>query len=215
MNDYFDALARSVAIFYQLGSLILAACGIRLVLAQLKRNRQSTKSQIIMALSGRASEFTKLLHKMSEDQSVEDAESVEDTRDFLRFLETVMLLVSEETISPEEVFPSMGYRVFEFMNNTRIREQVLFVGGRPSARHCGAYALYERLFQHFVERFSDLRGALEDYKLKDYEKSIYWEKSFAEAVSIYYLHKNKEGLGDIKQRVNGIKRLVDARMEQR
>lgn len=186
---------------YQLGSIILAIAGFRILQRQLEKNEQYARSNFILSLNTHAQKFTKLHDKIQQGKDISDLRSRLEARDFLRLLESIMLLVSEGVISAKEVFPSLGYRVFTFMNNEHIQREFLFVNfqvepdnhlEQACARHAGAFALYNELFRHFAGKFTNVKQALEHYEIKDAKRSIYWRREFKNGVYIYYLHKDPD-----------------------
>lgn len=130
--------------------VLVALSGVAFAACQLRKTREIARSTLSVTLMEKAWAFTDLHDKIHLGHPISgNAENKRKARDFLRYLETRMLLVSDGTTSSDQLFPAIGYRTLVFMNDQYIMDTFLVEKGngankpdQPSRRHCGAFALY-------------------------------------------------------------------------
>ncbi len=188
---------------FKMLTALVAMISLWRLFVNLHTQRRIEKSKLMIELTKATAEFSKLIVDLENIEPGTDFKCEEyQARNFLRLLETTMLLIEEKTVTDEEIFPLLAYRTFTFLNSKLVIEKFLSgPGNRQTARHCAAFALYHRLFRYLVLRFKEknLQWALENYNLVrdgevfDKDKHLYWSKLMDNAIKVYIRHKGRNG----------------------
>ncbi len=137
--------------------------------------------------------------KLSEDELVQ-------AREFLRYLEMLMLILEGGVLKEEDVFPLFAFRIFVAVNDPDVRSAYLVetngVSGKcPRRSFCAVYALHHRLLRYLQNKygtdFSRILGELHITK----EEDISWEGYYAEGVGNYVRHRWRPFVKIVKRRV--------------
>ena len=172
---------------------LIAAVGIpfvwiqlRLVRKQLTGAKDVARAELVRSLGEYAqrSEFDNTLHAL-ENARYSKAPASRDVRNYLRFLETVMLLLENGLLNHSEIFPLMGYRILFVINSGSARE-ILFDSGTANLRFCAIFALHNSMTYAAIARFKGEPELLRSHGIaKDDLRTC---PGYEKAVKYYHKH---------------------------
>lgn len=138
-------------------------------------------------------------------QPLSDDEKAE-AREFLRFLEMLMLILEGGIIKSEDIFPLFAFRIFLAVNDPEVRSTFLVDarsnGYYPKRSFCSLYALHHRLLGYFSAKYgSDFPKILEEIHVYR-ENDLSWHGYYTSGVQNYVQHRWQPFERKKKKKVN-------------
>lgn len=124
--------------------------------------------------------------RLSEEQLVQ-------AREFLRYLEMLMLILEGGVVREEDVLPLFAFRIFVAVNDPDVQSAYLMdengTGKGPRRSFCAVFALHHRLLRYLQIKYgSDFSRILSELHIAK-EEDISWYGYYREGVRNYVLHR--------------------------
>ena len=168
--DFFsivDADARGfIALCIQ---ITISLFGVLVVKWQLQSAKDVARAELLMRISETAQKkkFSEVVARIEQKQTPDQIQ----VREFLRFCESVTLMLENGIITCREIFPLTGYRMLLVLNSRWVRRAFLCPGGKGAVKFCAAFVLHEKLTQHFKQRFYRDNEMQKLYCINDHDLS--------------------------------------------